>query len=248
MAFLALDIYIAHSVNKFAHGAEWIPFYFSLGAPLLLLIDLIHLMKTKGRTIPWLGSIVGWTSIFIGVAGLIFHLKSRFFMEQTLHSLVYTAPFAAPLAYSGLGFLLILNRRVKCDVREWGQWLIFFALGGFAGNFALSLCDHAQNGFFYSTEWIPVVASALAIGFLSVALRPSIERRFLDLCFGLMVIQTVVGLLGFYYHGAADAPGTFFDRLVHGAPIFAPLLFVNLAVLATFGLWDVRTKVAIAGS
>lgn len=36
LAFLALDVFVAHSVNAFDHSAEWIPFYFSLGAPGLL--------------------------------------------------------------------------------------------------------------------------------------------------------------------------------------------------------------------
>ena len=30
IAFLAVDIYIAHSVNRFAHWAEWIPLGFSI--------------------------------------------------------------------------------------------------------------------------------------------------------------------------------------------------------------------------
>jgi hypothetical protein len=37
----------------------------------------------------------------VGVAGLIWHLDSRLFYENTLESLVYTAPFAVPLAYTG---------------------------------------------------------------------------------------------------------------------------------------------------
>ena len=31
-AFLTLDIYLAHSVNRFRHPAEWIPFWFSVVA------------------------------------------------------------------------------------------------------------------------------------------------------------------------------------------------------------------------
>ena len=38
ISFLAIDIYIAHSINAFAHWAEWIPFYFSVVTPLVLLI------------------------------------------------------------------------------------------------------------------------------------------------------------------------------------------------------------------
>lgn len=247
VAFLAVDIYIAHSVNRFAHSAEWIPFYFSIGAPVFLFADLIHAWRRNGNAIRYLGIVIGAASIAIGISGLVLHLNSRFFAEQTLHSLVYTAPFAAPLAYAGLGFLLLLNRMVKSEDLEWGQWLIFFALGGFVGNFALSLCDHAQNGFFFRTEWIPVIASAFAIGFLTVAMSKKPEKGFLNLCFGVMAVQVVVGLLGFYFHGVADTGGSaqsFFEKLVHGAPPFAPLLFVNLAILAAIGLWDVRSKIA----
>ena len=38
---LAGDVYIAHQVNAFEQRPEWIPFYFSLAAPLLLIIGLI---------------------------------------------------------------------------------------------------------------------------------------------------------------------------------------------------------------
>ncbi len=97
-----------------------------------------------------LGNFTGWVSVFIGVVGLVLHLKSQFFQEWTLASLVYTAPFAAPLAYTGIGLLLILNRSVDADSREWAEWVVFLALGGFVGNFIFSVTDHAQNGFFRS--------------------------------------------------------------------------------------------------
>jgi hypothetical protein len=85
--------------------------------------------------------IVGWTSLGVGIAGMLFHLQSHFFDEQTIHNLVYTTPFVAPLAYAGLGLLLILDRMVDSDSIEWAQWIVFLALGGFVGNFILSLAD-----------------------------------------------------------------------------------------------------------
>ncbi len=36
LAILAADIYIAHSVNHFQKSAEYIPLYFSIGAPAVL--------------------------------------------------------------------------------------------------------------------------------------------------------------------------------------------------------------------
>jgi hypothetical protein len=62
----------------------------------------------------------------------------------------------------------MVNRPVKAETVEWGQWVLLLALGGFVGNFVFSLTDHAQNGFFNVVEWAPVVSSAFAIGFLLV--------------------------------------------------------------------------------
>ena len=110
-----------------------------------------------------IGLAVGWGSIAVGIAGLLWHLSGDFFQEQTLKNLVYTAPFAAPLAYTGLGLLLILDRMVDARSLEWSRWVILLAAGGFVGNFVLSLADHAQNGFFYPSEWIGVVAAAVGL-------------------------------------------------------------------------------------
>ncbi len=38
--FLILDIYLAHSVNRFRHWGEWIPFWFSIVAAALLAASL----------------------------------------------------------------------------------------------------------------------------------------------------------------------------------------------------------------
>ena len=250
LGFLALDIFIAHSVNSFARSPEWIPFYFSLGAPLLLIVELVpHRHGGHGRP-RWLGFLVGYSAVAVGIAGLLWHLHSQFFASQTLKSLVYTAPFVAPLSYTGVGCLTIMNRMVKPDDVEWSQWLIFFGLAGFVGNFALALCDHAQNGFFILTEWIPVVSSAVAIGFLVTVLLRQCARGFVDLCLVVMTLQVLVGVIGFYLHGikvtTGAAPG-FFENLVHGPPVFAPLLFVDLALLSALGLWDLRCHLLRGG-
>ena len=244
-AFLTIDIYLAHSVNAFRHRAEWIPFYFSMAASLMLLIELFLNRGRVTHRSNGLGVAVGTASILVGVLGLLLHLNSSFFEHQTIKSLVYTAPFAAPLAYTGLGLLLIMNRMVESTSMEWGLWLICLALGGFIGNFVLALCDHAQNGFFDPNEWIPVASAAFAVGFLATALIRGSSRRYLDLCLGVMLVQAMVGLLGFYFHGMAITRGTaphLFENLIFVAPLFAPLLFPNLALLAAIGLWAARSQ------
>jgi hypothetical protein len=242
---LAPDIFLAHSTNHFHAGAEWVPLVFSLAAPAILLPAIWALATGKIPLWRALGSFTGWVSVFIGVVGLVLHLKSQFFQEWTLASLVYTAPFAAPLAYTGIGLLLILNRSVDANSREWAEWVVFLALGGFAGNFIFSVTDHAQNGFFRQVEWIPVIASALAVGFLTVPLVARVPRGFFMLGFAVLALQVLVGLTGFWLHLQADlhaAGRDLFDKVVHGAPVFAPLLFPNLALLGGIGLWVLRQK------
>ena len=240
LAGLAPDIFLAHSTNFFHHRSEYIPLVFSAVAPLVLLPAVVLLARGKLRWWRFLGLGVGWGSVLIGVAGLVLHLKSQFFQQWTLASLVYAAPFAAPLAYTGIGLLLIMNRMVAVEGVEWPLWVIFLALGGFVGNFVFSVTDHAQNGFYHITEWIPVCSSALAVGFMLVPLFMRVERTFLRLCAFLMLFQALVGVVGFALHFKADLHGvgpTFFDRVVYGAPIFAPMLFPDLVILASIGLW-----------
>jgi len=240
LGFLALDIYLAHSVNEFAHRAEWIPFYFSLLAPIALIGGMLTHRKQPG-------ALVGVVSIGVGVAGLVLHLDSHFFETHTLEGLVYAAPFAAPLAYAGLGLLLLLDRMVPDTDPEWAAWVIFLALGGFVGNFALALCDHAINGFFEPAEWIPVFAAALAVGFLGSVFIVPPTAGYLVLCLWVLVVQVAVGLAGFGLHVMADfnrQPDDWWASVVHGAPPFAPLLFCNLAVLAAVGLWDMRCRLS----
>ena len=238
---LAADIYIAHSVNQFRKAAEYIPLYFSLAAPLVLAVVIVlHWVLHFEAAWRDVGYLVGWLSILVGLGGVLYHLESSFFLVRTLKSLTYAAPFAAPLAYTGLGFLLLVNRMVAGRSAEWAHWIILMALGGFFGNFVLTLTDHASNGFFAWTEWIPVFSSAFATGFLIVPLITTVTRRFLDLCLIVLAVQALVGLLGFWFHIRANlvAPEhNLFEKLVNGAPPFPPLLFPNLVGLTLIGLW-----------
>jgi hypothetical protein len=188
-----------------------------------------------------IGLLVGWLAVLVGLAGVLYHLQSSFFAERTLRSLTYAAPFMAPLAYAGLGFLLILNRMVASRTAEWARWVVLLATGGFFGNFILCLTDHATNGFFLKTEWIPVLSSALATGFLIVPVVMGVSRRYLDLCLAVLGLQALVGIVGFWFHLRMNfyTPGvSLFEKSVYGAPPMAPLLFPNLVALALIGLWE----------
>lgn len=242
LGFLAVDVLIAHAANDFAHPLEWLPVWFAaVGTGILVVAKLVG-----GRRADHVAGLsIGAASVVVGIAGLVLHLGDPFFARVTLHNLVYTAPFAAPLAFAGVGLLLMLGRMVPAGAREWGWWVLLLSLGGWIGNLALSLGDHAQNGFFDPWEWVPVAASALAVGFLVTPFLVRVERFYLRLCAGLMGVQALVGVLGFALHVVAnlDRPGaTWGERFLHGAPAFAPLLFADLALLSGIALWELAAR------
>jgi hypothetical protein len=238
-AGLAIDIFLAHSENHFRRQSEYVPLVFSIAAATALagIVPLRRRLPSVWRDV---GYLIGWLAVAVGLAGVLLHLDSRFFYERTIRSLTYAAPFAAPLAYAGLGLLLIANRMIHPDSLEWPQWMLFLAVGGFVGNFVFSLTDHATNGFFNPVEWVPVVSSACAIGFLVVPFVADVRVAFLRLAAVVLVIQAVVGVVGFALHAASvlRQPGaTLFERILSAAPPMAPLLFPNLVILGLVALW-----------
>jgi hypothetical protein len=242
LAFLGFDILVAHQENGFERRAEWVPVVYS-GLATLLLFPMVFGHRSGAWRL--LERIVATGAILVGMTGMILHLKSAFFVQQTLGNLVYSAPFLAPLAYVGVGLLLLLLRSEAAESTVFGEWVILLALGGFIGNFGMSLLDHAQNGLFHWTEWIPVVSGAFGVSFLGVVLlRP--DAAFIRVTYGVLGIQAVVGALGFVLHVTADLHQRalpFGQRFVFGAPAFAPLLFADLAILAALGLWALsRTR------
>ena len=247
IGFLGVDIYFAHSANEFAVRTEWAPIVFSaIAAPLLVPRLVVPRLRPAMRP---LTIVLALASIAVGIAGMLFHLRSAFFESRTLHALVYSAPFVAPLAYVGVGLLVLLSEMEKPGSEEWARWVVLLALGGLAGNVGLSLLDHAQNGFFRPVEWLSVIASAFAASFVAVAVArplPAVIRA----CWAVLAMQSLVGLLGFVLHVLADLsrPGSsLFEQAVYGAPVFAPLLFVNLALLAALGLGSLQRATSPAG-
>jgi hypothetical protein len=238
LAFLGGDILLAHAANAFARKEEWIPLVFSAIAPLALLPGAVR-GGTSRRLRP-LSLIVGGLAVMLGVVGMLYHLQSGFFAEQTLRGLVYAAPFTAPLAYVGLGLLVLLSELEEPATVAWSRWVVFLALGGFVGNFALSTLDHAQNGFFSRSEWIAVAASGWGIGFLSVSLARPWDVKFQHICLAVLGGEVLVGLSGFglHLHGNLLRSGpSLAYKMIYGAPVFAPLLFVDLALLGGIGIW-----------
>jgi len=87
LAFLVLDVYIAHSIEEFHSWETWVPVIFSaIGALILtvmLILQKLDLNHGAGRLASFL---VGWASIIVGVWGMFLHLESQFFQVMSLKS------------------------------------------------------------------------------------------------------------------------------------------------------------------
>ncbi len=249
LAFLAVDVSLAHTANFFRDPLEWIPVLASAACTVALAVGLFASRPFHSGAGRWIGLVVGCLAVAVGVAGVVLHLESQFFQALTLRALVYSAPFAAPLAYAGLGLLVLLNRMVSAESAEWGWWILFLALGGFVGNLALSLTDHAQNGFFNPLEWVPVIVSAVAVAFFGVAMAAPRGRPLLVALVIVLLLQATTGVLGFALHllHLFRAGIALRDRVLYGAPPFAPLLFADLALLGALGIWDLHHKGVFGG-
>ena len=236
LAFLALDVFIAHATNGFADPIEWVPVHYSLVA---FAICTCVVAINKKRLLYISRACIGWSAICLGIAGMLFHLNEHFFSDMTLKNLVYAAPFVAPLSYTGIGMLLLLNNMTSDTELAWAKWVVSLAGIGWCGNFILSVLDHAQNGFFNAAEWLPVITSALAIGSLVVLLSLPYHQRFIPFCVGVLCLNILIGIAGFVLHLTADLQIPTLkhaEKFLYGAPLFAPLLFPNLSILALLGI------------
>ena len=73
IAFLALDIYIAHSVNNFANPLEWVPFVFSVAATPVLALAIVAEWRFDRGSGRRLGLLTGCAAIVVGIGGMILH-------------------------------------------------------------------------------------------------------------------------------------------------------------------------------
>ena len=85
-----------------------------------------------------------------------------------------------------------------------------------------------------------MVASAIAVAFVGMLFTPWAGKGFRAICWYVLAAQIVVGMLGAWFHFQANLHSTMseaLDKFIHGAPVFAPLLFANLALLTGIGLY-----------
>jgi hypothetical protein len=226
LMFVTLDVWIAHSYNAFGEWMEYVPVFVCPAVGAACAAAFRFPRATAAAQIG-LGLM-----IVMGAAGFYFHLESQFLTRPSLRSLVYSAPIAAPLVFCGLG----LTGFVALAYDRRGGWMPLMIAGGFLGNFALTVFDHAQNGFFYALEWAAVLVAAFGAFYFALLFwrgRTSAADRKAILVYAALAVVT--GLAGGVAHmiGVSHMPAdTLVERLVFGPPLFAPFLFTDLAALA----------------
>ncbi len=240
--FMGFDVALAHSYNRFADPREWYPIaYSAMGGLTVLLYGVLREPGKLARSAFW---IMAWIGFSMGVAGLYLHLAHAAWHEVSLRSLVYAAPIAAPLSYSGVALIALTADGffdcLKSVSRR--QCLLLLVGAGFSGNLALTTLDHARNGFFRPEEWFSVAAAAFGAVVLlwaGASDKPSTREEYFTILAAL-VLQIFTGLIGFVFHLYADwhnIMATVPDKIIFGAPIFAPLLFCDIAVLGIIAVF-----------
>jgi hypothetical protein len=265
--FLAIDIYLAHSISGTIRPNEWIPIIFGpVAGGLLLLAGLIALRQRPLATV--LATVVLLSSIGVGLLGAYFHVVRAILpsgppgQRVTIDLLVWAPPILGPLTFALVGILgisaawvedppdsgklvLLAGRRLKLPYSKTQAYLFLVGLGTLATVIS-SVLDHARTNFVNPWLWIPTVAGvfgtvvAVVLGALD---RP--RRADLTVYVLTMLLLIVVGAVGSLLHVRDNltSQGVFLvERFIRGAPFLAPLLFSNMGTLGLIVLLDPAEK------
>lgn len=259
--FLAVDIYLAHSISGTITPREWIPIVFGpIAAAILLLAGLIAIRSRGVATV--MANIILLASIGVGLLGAYFHVVRAILPTASagervsLDLIVWAPPILGPLTFCLVGMLgisavwieappdsgvlrLLGGLRLRLPYSKTRAYLFLVGLGSLATVIS-SVLDHARTHFTNPWLWIPTVvgtfATVVGVG-LGLLDRPS--RADVWTFIGAMVAMLTVGLLGSYLHVQDNltSQGVIVgERFVRGAPFLAPLLFCNMGMLGILAL------------
>ena len=260
---LAVDIYVAHILDKTIKPYEWIPIVFGPIAGLLLL--LAGVIALRRRTFAaLLATTVFISSAAVGFSGSWFHLQRAALPAGDLGErlstqlLVWGPPFLGPLMFVLIALWgisaawvedptdsgrLRLSRRVvlRLPLRKTDVYFLLVAAGVLVATVSAVL-DHARTGWGNSNLWIPTIVGLFA-AVVSVALAAIQWPSRTDLMVYLvaMLAMVVTGVLGAYFHvgdNLTSRGSVVAERFIRGAPVMAPFMYSMVGVFGLVALLD----------
>ncbi len=225
-----VDVLMAHSQNNYFRW-ELIPLIYTPFAVLAILAQMVFqpkvIVKRTFQTVMWLGMIVGVVGTFLHLTG------NATSSQQSLHSLLIAgSPIAAPIAFAGIASYALASEHYRGTAR---RSKLFVLVGlGFLGAVIAAFLDHARLGFIPSYTLIPIVTGTMAALTCFYMAYSQPNRTETYICLSVLVLNLLVGILGFGFHLLGDLAGTqtiVWARLLYRNPLLGPLLFCNLAML-----------------
>lgn len=264
---LGVDTYLAHSITGTLKPGEWIPVIFGLAAGISLFLAG-WIARYKRSLANSIASLVFLASMLIGVLGSYFHLHRGLLPDApagqqiTALLLIYGPPLLGPITFALIGILglsaawqedpvdsgfmhLFGKATIKMPLSKTRAYFFMAALFMLATVLS-SVLDHARTNFANPWLWLPTLAGSLAV-LITTAMGAydRLERKDLITYMVVMALMGVVGLLGAFFHIEYNLTGQgaiLGERFIHGAPILAPLLFANMALLGLIVLLDPTAK------
>ncbi|MCP4167082.1 MAG: hypothetical protein GY759_14515 [Chloroflexi bacterium] len=261
--FLALDIYLAHSISGTIVPREWIPIIFGLVAFVLLVFAGIIATRRR-NTASIIATLTLIASILVGFLGAYFHIVRAALLAAplgdrlTVQLMIWAPPIVGPLMFVFVGIFgisaawlelpsdsgsLRIIRGLRLNL-PYSKTRAFFYVVGLASLVTVfsAVYDHARTDFENPYLWIPTVFGLFA-SVCGIALGAIRRPTFTDLMtfFVAMILLIFVGAIGFFLHTDSNLVADnviVMERFIRGAPFLAPLLFCNLGLLGIITMLD----------
>lgn len=259
--FIAVDIYLAHSISGGIKTAEWIPIIFGLAATAALL--LAGLIARRNRPLGTaLANLVFIGSLAVGLLGAYFHLNRTVLLEsglfglEAVSALIWAPPVIGPLFFILISVLgisaawiespadsgrlrLTGGRTVQMPYSKTRAYMLIVAIFVLA-TLISSVLDHARFSFDNTWVWLPVATGLFAFAtsvFIGIIEKPNSAD--LAVHATAMLLLIAVGVIGFALHAESSLTSSgqvIVERFLRGSPLLAPLLFCNVGLMGLLAM------------